>query len=84
MKISDIKAYLERAAQVAGDIEVGIRAVEGEVDTVLHAVEVIIPTVEGKDPTVNLVHGPAPEAAPAPDQPADPAGAGAPPNPSDG
>ena len=80
MKLSELIAAVQKATQLVGDGEVVLSDVEQGVVHGLQALQVTIPGESSPDaPTVTLVHGPVPAAAPAaPPTPDAAAGGGAP------
>lgn len=63
MKLSDLAHALGRAQEIAGDVEVIIGDVEKEAGAVLHTLQINLPTSGQGEPSVRLVHGPAPQPA---------------------
>lgn len=67
MKISELQSLLSKVANVVGDAEIILKAVEGEAETVLKTVGIELGS--GGDPTaagVTISHGAPEPAAPAP------------------
>lgn len=71
MTLSELIAGLQRFTQIAGDLPVIFKAVEGEAETVLHDIGINInPTAGSATGSVTINHGVAPVApAPATDTP---------------
>lgn len=70
MKISDVQALLSKVSNVAGDVELVLKAVEGEAETVIHSVGIELGAAgDATSAAATITHGPAPE-APAESNPA--------------
>jgi len=67
MKVSELAAALQKVQQVAGDVPVVLKAVEGGVETALLSIGVHIDPTSAEGGTAELEHGEQSAPAPAPE-----------------
>lgn len=73
MKISDLSAMLSKVTQLAGDLEVVLKAAEGEAETVITDLGIHLSPASGTaGSTLTIEHGTPPPAVVEPPAPADP------------
>ena len=67
MKISELTQLLSKVTQLGGDLEVVLKAAEGEAETVITDLGIHLkPTGGGVQSTLTIEHGSAPPLAPEP------------------